>query len=263
MNPSAPALKLKGKTAIVTGGASGIGLACAHRLCEDGATVLIADVQAEACVLAVEALAARGGNASYLVTDVSHPQDITRLVDTAIRLHGGIDICVSSAGIVDKPVLFHHLDVADFDRIMGVNLRGPLMLGQAVAQHMLDTGRQGSITHISSVGGELAVPEVPSYCISKAGLDMLTKLMAVTLAPQGIRVNAVAPGPTRTRMQSGVETPDWVLARTPLGRVAEPEEIAAIVAFLSSEDASYLTGQTLYADGGRLALNYTMNTAKK
>ena len=243
--------------ALVTGGANGIGLACVRRLLADGAQVVIADREAEANCAALSALKLDTSRYAYLVCDVASPADTERLVATAIARFGGIDICICSAGMAEPPTPFWDLKLEDFDRVLAVNLRAPFLLGQAVARHMLATGRQGSITHISSVGGILAVPEVSAYCISKAGLGMLTKTMAVSLAPHGIRVNAVAPGPTRTRMQADAATPDWILARTPLGRIAEPEEIASIVAFLSSTDASYVTGQTLYADGGRLGLNYT------
>jgi NAD(P)-dependent dehydrogenase (short-subunit alcohol dehydrogenase family) len=134
------------------------------------------------------------------------------------------------------------------------------MLGREVAKHMAARGGPGSIIHISSVGGTLGVAETFAYCASKAALGMLTKTMALSLAAYGIRVNAVAPGPTESPMLAPLPQAvrQRMLSRTPLGRFAEPDEVAAVALFLASDDASYLTGQTIYADGGRLALNYTV-----
>lgn len=265
MDPAihAASQRLAGRVALITGGASGIGLACAERFLAEGARVMLADIQPAAGAAALERLSAQSDadRMAFHAADCSRGEPLQALVDATLARFGGIDICVCSAGVGDRPAPFHETSEAEFDRVLGINLKGPFLLGQLVARHMLATGRRGAIVHVSSVGGMLAVPQVPSYCVSKAGLGMLTKVMAVTLAPQGIRVNAVAPGPTNTAMQAGPSSTAASQAmrlRTPLGRPAEAQEIAAVAAFLASDDASYITGQTLYADGGRLALNYTM-----
>lgn len=254
--------RLAGKVALITGAASGIGLATAQRLAAEGAYVVLSDLQTEAGESAAAELRSRGSNACFIAADASNGQALEQLVSSALERCGGIDICVCSAGIGHPPTAVHELDLATYERVMRVNLQGPFLLGQLVARHMLATERRGCIVHVSSIGGHLAVPQVPAYCISKAGLDMLTKVMAVTLAPHGIRVNAVAPGATQTPLtasnHANLAAQAQMRARTPLGRYAEAEEIASVIAFLASADASYLTGQTLYADGGRTALNYTM-----
>lgn len=256
MNP------FKNKSVLITGGARGIGLACAERFARAGARVLIGDVldaegQAAAARLAGEGLAAR-----YRHADAAHREQLQALVDEAIEHHGGIDVAVCAAGVGGPNVDFLDLGDADFDRVLGINLRGPFLLGKAVARHMKDTGRPGAIIHVSSVGAVLGVPTQTAYCVSKAGLGMLTKEMALSLAPYGIRVNAVAPGPIATALTAPLQAnPDatrMVMSRTPLGRFGSADEIAATVAFLASPDAGFITGQTIYADGGRLALNYVV-----
>ena len=256
-------MRLKDKVALVTGAASGIGLAVARRLAAEGAVVVLSDVQEALGLSAAERLRSAGAQAAFFRADSGSPRDLAQLVEQTLAAFGGIDVCVPCAGIAHAPAPVHQLDIDTYQRVMQVNLNGPFLLGQLVAQHMIATKRRGSIVHVSSVGGHLAVPEVPAYCISKAGLDMLTKVMAVTLAPHGIRVNGVAPGATQTPLttarHAGEQASALMRKRTPLGRYAEAEEMAAPVAFLASDDSSYITGQTIYADGGRTVLNYTMN----
>lgn len=253
--------RLQSRVALITGAASGIGRACAIRFIEEGASVFLTDLNKDAGEQLLTELAA-GEAAEFMAADVSQAADIDNLVATALARFGRLDICVCSAGVGPQPGPFYEADIDDFDRVMGVNVRGPFLLGQQVAKHMMAASIPGSIIHISSVGGELAVPEVPAYCVSKAALNMLTKVMAVTLGPRGIRVNAIGPGATNTAMTAAGHALPAVQARmksrTPLGRFAEAEEMASIAAFLASSDASYITGQTLYADGGRMVLNYTM-----
>lgn len=254
--------RLSGKVAVITGGASGIGRECVRRFVAEGAKVFMADLNTHSGESLVEELRQQGGELEFLYTDVSDQQANKKLVNEATQRFGKIDICVCSAGIGSPPDPIYDLEVGDFDRVMAVNLRAPFMLGQLVARQMLEQSIAGSIINMSSVGSVLAVAEASAYCISKAGLGMLTKVMAVTLGPHNIRVNAIGPGTTETPMTApGLALPQvqtLMRQRTPLGRTAKPEEMAAIAAFLASDEASYITGQTIYADGGRLALNYTM-----
>lgn len=248
------------QSVLITGGARGIGLACAERFARAGARVLIGDVLDADGEAAASRLANEGLVVAYRHADAADGPQMDRLAAAAIELHGGIDVAVCAAGVGGPNVDFLDLPEADFDRVLSINLRGPFLLGKAVARHMKDTGRPGAIIHISSVGAVLGVPTQTAYCVSKAGLGMLTKEMALSLAPYGIRVNAVAPGPIATDLtaplQANPEASRMVMSRTPLGRFGTVAEIAATVAFLASPDAGFITGQTIYADGGRLALNY-------
>src|SRR5690606_25018735 len=161
---------------------------------------------------------------------------------------------------------FLTLEEADFDRVIRVNLKGAFLCSQAVARHMVERveagGRPGAIVNLSSVNAVFAIANQVPYSVSKGGINQLTKVTALALAPYGIRVNAIGPGSINTEMlQTVMENPEArrrILSRTPLGRIGEPHEIAAIAAFLASDEASYMTGQTVYADGGRLPLNYTV-----
>ena len=257
-------MKLKGKTAIVTGGSSGIGKAIAERFVSDGARVMIGDVNAEKG----EALAAALGgahNALFFKADMSSAADIAALAMAAADTLGPIDILVNNAGIVHAAE-FLDLKAEDFDRVLSVNLRGAFLLGQAVARLMVERvktgGPAGAIINMSSVNAIFAIANQVPYCVSKGGISQLTKVMALSLAPHGIRVNAIGPGSIMTDMLASVNNDpaarNRILSRTPMGRIGDPSEIASIAAFLASDDASYITGQTIYADGGRLPLNYVV-----
>ena len=162
---------------------------------------------------------------------------------------------------------FLDLDEADFDRVLRVNLKGAFLMTQAVARRMVADGRKGAIVNMSSVNAVMAIPNQTPYCVAKGGLNQLTKVAAMSLAPHGIRVNGIGPGSIMTEMLATVMTDAAarakILSRTPLGRAGAPEEIAKVALFLASDDASYMTGQTLYPDGGRLALNYTVPVAEQ
>jgi NAD(P)-dependent dehydrogenase (short-subunit alcohol dehydrogenase family) len=242
------------KTVLVTGGARGIGLACARRFAAAGARVVIADL--------LDAPDDPAFAAGYVQCDAGDAGAVAALVRTVLDRFGGIDVCVCAAGISGSSLPYWDLAAGQFDRVLAVNLKGPFELGKLVGKHMADTGRRGAIVHVSSVGGRLAVELQAAYCISKAGLDMLTKVMSIALAPHGIRVNGVGPGPVDTAMTAGLAShPDMlekVMARTPLGRLGSVDEIAGTVYFLAGEDAGFITGQTIYADGGRTVLNYVM-----
>jgi NAD(P)-dependent dehydrogenase (short-subunit alcohol dehydrogenase family) len=264
---------LPGKVAIVTGAAQGIGRACAARLAKEGGKVLVCDVAQRQGQEAAAAIVAAGGQASFLACDVARPGDAARAVEAAVQTFGRLDILVNNAGILDDAP-FLDLALEDFDRVLSVNLRGAFVMGQAAARRMIAQGRPaaqtriapqaGAIVNMSSVNAVFALPDHVAYSISKGGLGQLTKAMAIALAPHGIRVNAVGPGSIDTPLLAGVIKDaafrQRVLSRTPLGRFGEPEEVAAVVAWLASEEASYVTGTTVFADGGRLPLNYVVAT---
>ncbi|MEI5678784.1 MULTISPECIES: SDR family NAD(P)-dependent oxidoreductase [unclassified Mesorhizobium] len=257
-------MALTGKTAIVTGAAGGIGLAIAQRFLHDGARVMIADVDHEKGEKAERDLA-KLGKVQFVKADVGKRLDIHNLVAATIDAFGDIDILVNNAGIVHGAD-FLDLKEEDFDRVLQVNLKGSFLAGQAVAKYMVEKvgngGSPGSIVNMSSINAVLAIANQLPYSVSKGGVNQLTRVMALSLAPYGIRVNAIGPGSIMTDMLSSVnndaEAKNRILSRTPMGRVGEPSEIAAIAAFLAGDDASYITGQTIYADGGRLPLNYTV-----
>lgn len=259
---------LDNKTAIVTGAARGIGLACARRLAEDGASVVVADVEEDIGTAAVKDLVDQGHDVRFMACDVTERLDVRNLVAGTIEAYGGIDILVNNAAIVAGGE-FLELTEEDFDRVIAVNLKGSFVVGQAVARQMVEQieagGAPGSIINMSSVNAVFVIPSQLPYSVSKGGVNQLTKAMALSLAPHGIRVNAIGPGSIMTDMLSAVVTDEEmrrrILSRTPLGRIGEPEEIASVAAFLASDDASYISGQTIYADGGRLPLNYTVEVA--
>jgi glucose 1-dehydrogenase len=253
---------LEGKTAIVTGGARGIGLAIAKRYVAEGARVVIADIDESTGKAAAAAL---GAAARFVRTDVGAAGDARNVIAEALGFAGDIDILVNNAGIIHTAD-FLDIAEADFDRVMRINLKGMFLVGQAAARQMVAQVKAGkapgAIVNMSSINARVAIPNQVPYCVSKGGVDQLTKVMALSLSPYGIRVNAIGPGSIMTDILKSIATDqaakNRLLSRTPLGRVADPDEIAAIAAFLASKDASYITGETIYADGGRLALNYTV-----
>ena len=256
-------MKLKDKVAIVTGGAHGIGLAIAKRYVAEAARVVIADVDRAAGEPAAAVLG--HANCRFVTTDVGDPRAAENVVAETTRAFGSLDILVNNAGIVHGAD-FLDLAESDFDRVLRVNLKGAFLVGQAAARQMLAQVRAGrppgSIINMSSINAVVAIANHVPYCVSKGGLDQLTKVMALALAPHGIRVNAIGPGSIMTDILKAVATDKEakrrILMRTPLGRIGAPDEIAAIAVFLASADASYISGETIYADGGRLALNYTV-----
>lgn len=257
-------LSLTNKVAIITGAARGIGFAIAKRFLHDGAKVVIADVDDDAGEAAVEELKGLG-DIIYVSCNVAEKLDVRNLVAETLNAFGDIDILVNNAGIAIGSD-FLTLEEADFDRVLQVNLKGAFLVSQAVARHMVEKvqagGTAGAIVNMSSVNAVLAIPSQIPYCVSKGGMSQLTKATALALAPHGIRVNAIGPGSIMTDMLASVNSDkaarNRILSRTPLSRVGEPSEIASVAAFLASDDASYITGQTIFVDGGRLPLNYTV-----
>jgi NAD(P)-dependent dehydrogenase (short-subunit alcohol dehydrogenase family) len=264
-------MKLQDRVTIITGAAQGIGAACARAFAAEGAQVVASDVNEVGGTALVKDIAAAGGTALFCRADVSARDDVERLVRFAVDHFGRLDVFVSNAGIVHAAD-FVALAEEDFDRVLRVNLKGPFLCGQAAARQMLaqsprtlpgGAATRGVIINMSSVNAVLAIANQVPYTVSKGGLNQLTKVMALGLAPQGIRVMGIGPGSIATEMlKTAVLTNEAarsrILSRTPLGRLGEPDEVARIAVFLASDDASYLTGTTVYPDGGRLGLNYVM-----
>ena len=250
--------RLKDKVAIVTGAARGIGLACATRFAAEGAKVLLADIEETA---GRQAAAGVDGTAMFVACDVGDKAQVDKLVAAAVDAYGGVDICLSNAGIIHTAD-FLDISEADFDRVIRVNLKGVFLTGQAAARQMAAQGRGGAIINMSSINAEVAIPNQVPYCTSKGGIRQLTKVMALSLVDKGIRVNAIGPGSILTEMLQSIMNDEAArtktLSRTPIGRLGGMDEIAAVAVFLASDDSSYVIGQTIYPDGGRLALNYTV-----
>ena len=248
---------LAGRVCIVTGGAQGIGEACIRRFARENAKVVVADVDdSRGAALASEV------NGLFVHCDVGDKTQVDALVSKTIAAHGQIDVLVNNAGIF-KAADFLDVSEADFDAVLRINLKGSFLVGQAVAREMAKAGK-GSIINMSSVNGVLAIPTIASYNVSKGGINQLTRVMALALVDKGIRVNAVAPGTIATELAAkAVLTSDEakakIMSRTPMKRLGQPSEIADTVAYLASDAASYITGEIVVVDGGRMVLNYTVN----
>ena len=244
---------LDGKVAIVTGAARGIGKAIAQRFVAEGASVILSDIAAEAGQATADELG-KAGKTAFVAADVGDAASVAALVDGARKAFtGDIDILINNAGIVHTAE-FLDLAEADFDKVLRVNLKGSFLVGQAVARRMVEQVRAGKAP------GAI-VNQIP-YCVSKGGVGQLTNVMALGLSEHGIRVNAIGPGSIATEMLASVNTDKAarhrLFSRTPLRRLGEPDEIARVAVFLASDASSYVTGQTIYVDGGRLGLNYTV-----
>jgi NAD(P)-dependent dehydrogenase (short-subunit alcohol dehydrogenase family) len=261
---------LEGRVAVITGAAQGIGAACTERVSQDGAAVALWDIDDANGQALAHRLTERGRRAVYLHCNVADKHDVDTALAATLQAFGHIDALVNNAGIF-KAAAFLDITEADWDAVQGVNLKGAFLVAQAVARAMVAAtaddgaaGRSGgAIVNMSSVNGVLAIPSIASYNVSKGGVDQLTRVMALALADHGIRVNAVAPGTIATELaQRAVlgseEARQRILSRTPMRRLGEPHEVADVCAFLLSSAASYMTGQIVYVDGGRLALNYTV-----
>ena len=257
---------LEEKVCVITGAGNGIGLACAQRFLEEGSRVILADLPGALSTGAEELLTSQPERAVFRACDVTDSQQLRTVMTFAVEHFGRLDTAIANAGIVHScdPL---ELSEADLDRVLQVNLKGVFHTGQQAAKIMLGQepdghGQRGSIINMSSVNAVMAIPEIASYCIAKGGVNQWTKVLALRLASCGVRVNGIGPGSIATEMFQAVagqpEKLQAVLSRTPMGRAGEPDEIAKVAVFLASHYSSYLTGQTIYPDGGRLGLNYVV-----
>lgn len=256
------------RVAIITGGAKGIGLACARRFVRDGLAVVMADIDEEAGRAAQEDLQGQGGEARFVHCDVAERLHLRNLMAATLDSFGRVDVLVNNAAVLHEAD-FLDLEEKDFDRVLRVNLKSAFLASQAVARQMVrqrgeETAapaapRNYCIINMSSVNAIIATANQVPYSVAKGGLNQLTRATAVALAPHGIRVNAIGPGSINTDvLRAVVRRPAMrksVASRTPLGRIGDPDEVAAVASFLASDDASYITGQCIFVDGGRLALS--------
>lgn len=254
------ATRLADRRIFITGAARGLGLAIAQRCAAEGARVMLADVLPEGADRAAEI----GGAAAFVLCDVTSRAAIAAAIAAAVTRFGGLDGVVNNAGIAPRgDILTETPD--QFERVMATNLTAAFHATQLAVPHLIAAGG-GVIVNMSSVNARLTIPALLAYNVAKGGLNQLTRNTAVALAPHNIRVVGIGPGTILTELAKTAVMADagaraQIMSRTPLGRAGDPAEIAAIAAFLLSDEASYITGETLYADGGRLALNYTMPPA--
>ncbi|MEM6850310.1 MAG: SDR family NAD(P)-dependent oxidoreductase [Pseudomonadota bacterium] len=260
------------RTVLITGASRGIGRACARRFARHGDRVVIVDVDDEEGRSAEEEIKSNGGDALFIHGDVAERLHIHNVIARTLDAYGRIDILINNA-VAHADANFLEFTEDDYDRVLATNLKAPFFMSQAVAKQIVaqmeaednpaePLGAQGyAIINISSVMAITATAGQSAYSISKGGLNQLTKALAVALSPYGVRVNAVGPGSINTDIDRGYlqdeKARKRVLARTPLRRIGDPEEVVSAVFFLASPEAGYVTGQCLYVDGGRLALNYT------
>ncbi len=250
---------LAGKVALITGAGSGIGQGIAERFAREGAKVVIDYVgESEGADDTLALVKQAGGEAITVQGDVTRMADIEKLVNAAYETFGGLDILVNNAGM-EKKAPFTEVTEADYDRVLDVNLRGAFFLTQAFVQRLEKLGKPGRIVNISSVHEDMAFPGFTSYCISKGGMRMMMRNLAVELAPLKITINNIAPGaiatPINAKMMQNQEQMAGLLKNIPLGRMGDVGEVAGLAAFLASDEASYVTGSTYVVDGG-LMRNY-------
>jgi NAD(P)-dependent dehydrogenase (short-subunit alcohol dehydrogenase family) len=247
--------QLEGKVAVVTGAGSGIGRAVAIRYAREGASVVVGDVVEQAARATAAEIQKQGGRAIAMKVDVTNPADVDGMVATARKEFGKVNVLANCAGVLDFGTVAD-MSLEKWNRVIAVNLTGTFLVAKAVIQAMTDAGGGAIVTISSSTGAHDAAPGTAAYVASKGGVAMLTKCIALDHAAQGIRANAIAPGPTATPMLQSVMTKDELDGfgkAMPIGRLAKPEEIAAAAVFLASDDASYVTGAVFAIDGGQTA----------
>jgi len=257
--------------ALVTGAAGGLGREVSRQLLARGCAVAMCDIDAQGLADTAQRLSTQGGEIERIVCDLTVEDAPQAAVDRAVERWGGLDVCVCNAGII-RAADFLDLTLEDFDAVMNVNVRGTFLVAQASARAMAreqqenkrqdHEGQGGAIVLLSSMTAELSMPDQLAYSASKGAVRQMTKSMALALAPYGIRVNAIGPGSVDTDILKTItadpQARHTVLSRIPMQRLGTPDEMAKVAVFLASDDASYITGQTVYADGGRLALNYVV-----
>ncbi len=256
--------RLDARRALVTGGGQGIGRSVAQALCEAGARVTIADNRADNLADAVTALASMGHTVETIELDVTNSEAVQAAADDYVGRHGGIDILVNNAGIARSETPAETVEDEHWLNVLDVNLNGTFWCARSFGRHML-AARSGAIVNVGSMSGFIVNrPQAQSYYnASKAAVHQLTKSLAAEWADRGVRVNAVAPGTIATELARNAvltspEASARILSRTPMKRLGEPSEIADVVAFLLSDAASYVTGEIVTVDGGRMTLNYTV-----
>jgi len=242
--------------ALITGAAQGIGYACAEALIDDGCEVILSDINASGVEAAAKALNA----VDAIACDMGDVEQIEAMFSRIFNEHRPLSALVNNAGVA-MPGDFLDYSLKHFEQVININLRGVFLATQLAAREMVKHEIEGAIVNMSSINAQVAIPAIPAYCASKGGVMQLTKVAALALAKHNIRVNAVGPGSIDTAMMASVnsnpEAFKMAMSRTPLGRAGTAREIGDVVAFLCSRKSSYITGETIYVDGGRLGLNYT------
>lgn len=242
------------KVVLITGSARGIGRGIATRFAEEGSKVVLNDLKSDEDAKRTQQMVQQTGAEAYFIpADISSVQEVTQMVEKAVDHFGKLDCLVNNAGIQIKTP-FLEMKEADYEKVMGVNLKGAVFASQAFARHVKDSPHNGRIINVSSVHEELPFPNFTSYCASKGGLKMVMRNLAVELAPYGVTVNNVAPGAIETaKNQALMNNPELLSAtlnKIPLGRLGDSADVAGVTAFLASDDADYVTGTTYYVDGG-------------
>ena len=254
--------RLAGRAALITGGASGIGRACCVRFAGEGADIVVADYNADGARETARLVESLGRRAIAIQVDVSDENAVDAAVTAGAGQLGRLDACVAAAGILSAgtypgpETAFLDRPASEWLRVLDVNLNGVAYTNRAAARCMMSAGRRGTIVNLASAAAVIPMPNLPEYAVSKAGVHMLTKCLALAMAPHGIRVNAIGPGVVETGMTADILADETYRARQteaiPLGRVAQPEEIADTALFLSCDESSYYTGQILFPSGGVL-----------